>query len=231
MKKIKKFTAGLLAAGLLIGSPSFSVKASPLTFTDFPETEWYAEAVMEMTDLGIIKGLTPTTFGPMLLLNRAQMVTMLYRAGVDHFGKYEEVAFKPIYPDVQAGLFYSEPITWGYETGIATGYENGYFGPANKITREQFLVMLFRMDAQIYGEFDNTYTFMRNPDYFLNQYPDGMNVSRWARKAFAWAIEYGIITGKETATGKKLDPIGNTSRAEAAMILKRWIHAYPDGEL
>ena len=40
---------------------------------------WYEKPILWAVENGITAGLTPTTFGPNAICNRAQVVTFLYR--------------------------------------------------------------------------------------------------------------------------------------------------------
>ena len=59
------------------GKPAASEE---LPFTDVQAGAFYAEAVRWAAEKGIANGLTATTFGPVAVCNRAQIVTFLYRA-------------------------------------------------------------------------------------------------------------------------------------------------------
>ena len=49
-------------------------------------------------------------------------------------------------------------------------------------------------------------------------------MSSWAVDAMRWAVGTGIITGKNG--GLYLDPGGNASRAECAVIIQRFMDYY-----
>ena len=48
-----------------------------------------------------------------------------------------------------------------------------------------------------------------------------MSNSVFAEDAMSWAVGTGIITGKDNGT--RLDPQGNASRAECAIIIQRFL--------
>lgn len=52
----------------------------------------------------------------------------------------------------------------------------------------------------------------------LNQFADSAGVE-WAEEGLSWAIGAGFLSGKGNG---RLDPLGNTARAEAAAILQRF---------
>ena len=51
-----------------------------LPFGDVQGESWYEQPVLWAVEEGITSGMTPTTFGPMISCNRAQIVTFLFRA-------------------------------------------------------------------------------------------------------------------------------------------------------
>ena len=53
----------------------------------------------------------------------------------------------------------------------------------------------------------------------LDGFVDGTATSSWAREAMSWAVEAGIIGGRD---GGRLDPVGTASRAEVAAMLQRF---------
>ena len=60
-----------------LGQPPVSSDSSP--FTDVSKGVWYEKPILWAVENGITAGLTPTTFGPNAICNRAQVVTFLYR--------------------------------------------------------------------------------------------------------------------------------------------------------
>ena len=61
----------------------------------------------------------------------------------------------------------------------------------------------------------------------LPDFPDRGQIATWAGEAVSWAYSRGVMTGK---TGGKLDPNGNASRAEAAVMLYRFMKLSPKGD-
>ena len=54
----------------------------------------------------------------------------------------------------------------------------------------------------------------------LMKFSDQSRIADWARENVAWAVGYGLLSGRED---NLLDPQGNTTRAETAAILNRFI--------
>lgn len=181
-----------------------------LPYTDVKKGSWYYDAAAYMYEHGIMTGLSPTIFGGTGKVSRAQFATILYR-----MSGQAEVEYQAKFPDVQEGKFYTDAVLWAANEGIVTGYENGRFGPADSITREQMAVMLYRYVQYLGRDVSN-----RNS---LEQFPDAQSVSRFALEAMQWANAEGIITG----TGKgTLEPRADADRAACATMMMRFMKKY-----
>ena len=169
-------------------------------FTDVAEDAWYYDAVQSVASAGIMTGLGEGVFGPGELVSRAQIATILWRlAG-------EPEATTELLPDCGADEFYSAAVSWALENEIMTGYEDGTFGPADALTREQAATVLWRAEGSPEVEAD------------LSAYPDADDVSEFAQAAMNWAVSSGVISGQGNGA---LDPQGTCARANIAMILMR----------
>lgn len=95
---------------------------------------WYEKAQLWSKDKGISDGTNPNG-----TINRAQMVTMLWRAmGQSAAGSAAN------FTDVPADSYYAQAVAWAVENGITTGTGNGKFSPDNTCTRAQIAVFLYR---------------------------------------------------------------------------------------
>ena len=179
---------------------------SMLPFADVRATDWYYDAVLYVYNNGIMTGLNSTKFGPATKVSRAHFVTMLYRMSGS-----PATAYSRAFPDVAANQFYTSAALWASAAGITTGYDNGYFGPADNITREQMMSMLYRY--AIYKGYDVS---ARGN---LNRFRDGGQVSPFALTAAQWCVGAGIITGNENGT---LAPQAYADRAAGATTVMRY---------
>lgn len=175
-------------------------------YSDIGESAWYAESVQKVLDLELMTGMNKTTFGPDEKLSRAQLATILWRMAGS-----PEVSYKEVFPDVADGEFYTKAVLWANEKAIIGGYENGSFGPADNITREQIVTMLYRyaraMDIDVSEKTELHFT-------------DVGSVSSWALEPMKWAVSAGIMKG---TADQLLNPVGNAVRAEAAALLSRFV--------
>lgn len=177
-----------------------------MDFVDVKETDWFYDAVSYVYRNKYMTGLDPAHFGPAQNLSRAQFATILYR-----IENSPEISYQKTFPDVPKDQFYTEAVLWANKSGIVTGYEDGKFGPADEITREQMAVMMYRYAR--YKKYDTSKS--GNLDY-----PDGEDVSQFAEKGMKWAVSAGLISGNADGT---LAPQGQTSRAVCATIIQRFM--------
>ena len=95
---------------------------------------WYEKAQLWSKNKGISDGTEPNA-----AINRAQMVTMLWRAAGSPAAQ-SGTAFQ----DVAAGSYYGDAVAWAVENGITAGVGGGRFDPAATCTRAQIATFLYR---------------------------------------------------------------------------------------
>ena len=108
-----------------------------MNFIDVNESHWFYEAVKFVYEAGLMNGEGENTFNPQGNLNRAMLVTILYR-----LENTPEVTEANQFSDVSAGQWYTEAVIWASVNGIVNGYEDGTFAPTNNVTREEMAAML-----------------------------------------------------------------------------------------
>ncbi|MFR4035633.1 MAG: S-layer homology domain-containing protein [Oscillospiraceae bacterium] len=95
---------------------------------------WYEKAQNWTKDKGVSDGANPNA-----AINRAQMVTMLWRAvGQPTAGGTAN------FTDVPTDSYYAQAVAWAVENGITTGVGNGHFDPTGTCTRAQIAAFLAR---------------------------------------------------------------------------------------
>jgi hypothetical protein len=167
-------------------------------FGDITKGDWYYRAARYAYSNDLITGTTDTTFAPQTTLTRAMLITILARdAGIDTSG---------------GETWYSKAVDWGMSNNLTDG--TNINAP---ITREQFATLLYR-----YAQFtiQNSQFTIAADAADLSAYTDTADISDWAADAMAWAVANGLITGRTTTT---LAPKGNTTRAETATLLQRYL--------
>ena len=116
-----------------------------------------------------------------------------------------------------SGAWYAGAVAWASANGIVNGGDDGGFHPADPVTREQMVVMLYRY-AQYKGH-DTTQGGMA-----IREFADYDSISGYAAEAMAWAVNAGLVNGGD---GGRLDPQGTATRAQIAALLMRFCEAFP----
>ena len=99
---------------------------------------WYEKAQAWAKEKGISDGANPNG-----TINRAQMVTMLWRTmGQPTAGGTAN------FTDVPADSYYANAVSWAVEGGITAGVGDGRFDPAATCTRAQIATFLWRAMAE-----------------------------------------------------------------------------------
>lgn len=193
--------AWLLALGLAVGT---ALPASAAAFSDVASDAWYAEAVGEVSDAGIMNGTTDTTFSPDEQVTRGMVVTVLWRLAGS-----PAAAAATTFPDVEDWYYYAPAVAWAQAAGVAAGLGDGTFDGGSIVTREQLSVFLYRYSQYAGHELANG---------VLDLYNDVDSVQSWALDGMAHAVGAGLITGTDEGN---LEPAGPATRAQLAVILQR----------
>lgn len=165
-------------------------------YSDVGSNSWYEPFVLFTSH--IFDGADSDEFAPDMNITRNDFLELIangydyYSGNADFSGNENEEA--------------DDVLSWAEESGIAVGYAPGEFGGEDSITREQLVVMLYRLYQLEGGEASGA------P---LDGFADSGEVSDWAREAMEWAVENEIIRGRSE---DRLEPKGNATRAEAAKI-------------
>lgn len=209
MKTCKRIGALLLA---LILTCSLSVTAfaslEDTGFSDVDADDWFAESAVYVWDNGVMNGTSDTTFNPNGTTSRGQIAAILYRAAGS-----PAVSGAADFPDVTAGAYYADAASWAAANGIVTGYSDGTFGPGDPITRQQLAAILWRYAGSPAAESGTDYA-------------DESTIASYAVTAVDWARDTGVITGRD---GNVFDPNGRATRAQAAVILHRYLELLGSG--
>lgn len=119
--------------------------------------------------------------------------------------------------DVPAGAYYAQPVLWVYHAGVVNGCGADTFCPTQAISRQDLTVILYRY-ACLAGIADAAQS-----ENVLSGFADAGAVSDYARAALAWAVENGIVYGRDD---HRIDPQGTATRAECAALLWRFASQY-----
>lgn len=172
-------------------------------FIDVSKDDWYHLYVEEITNNGLMKGTSVTSFEPNTAMTRSMVITVLWRLSG------EEKGYENNFTDVVNGSWYTDAIAWGNANGIVKGVGGGLFKPEDKITREQLASILYR-----YSEYRGIDVSGKTS---ISSFTDSASASSWALQSLEWAVNEGLLVGSYG----QLNPKGNASRAEVAVVLAR----------
>ena len=165
----------------------------------------YADSIDLLRNMGITTGTTATTFEPAKTLTRGEWITMLYRAAgspaVTGSNKFTDVP-----------TWCRDAVQWAVSNGITNGTSATTFSPAQVLTRQEIAQFLYNWVIKMNGV-------KATNNANLSNYTDGGSVAGWAQDAMKWALGNGYFD----AVSGKINPTGNSNRAEAADSLHRLI--------
>ena len=121
--------------------------------------------------------------------------------GSDHHG----------FPDVVAGTYFDQAVSWMVEKGITTGYADGTFKPSNGLNRGQLATFLWRLVGEPTGSPPATFPDVGPSAYYFD--------------AVSWMVYEGITTGYADGTFK---PNSAVNRGQLATFLWR-LEGEPSG--
>lgn len=107
-------------------------------FPDVSRNDSCYDAVMKLSDLGIISGREDGMFDPSAQVTRAEFCAFLSRAN-GYSSAYVPKSLP--FPDVKANYWANGVISFSYESGFINGMEDGTFQPAAKVTAAQAIKM------------------------------------------------------------------------------------------
>ena len=182
----------------------FTGSCSAKRYNGVAEDSPYYSIVKQATILGLMHGYSANLFGPEGNVTRGEMAQALY----NRYGTQAKRDFR--FFDVEDDAWYSEAIAWASESKVMEVIGSGIFDPMREMTREEIVSVLYGMTGR--------------PDVNVNVvlagYSDLSDISEWAKKPMAWAVEKGLI--RETSPSS-ISPGKLTIRAEFAEIVVRYV--------
>lgn len=179
----------------------------PLPFTDVQENAWFYSGVRYVYENGYMTGTSATTFAPNAEMTRAQAAMIMMNLKDGKPGTAEDIPFT----DVPENTWYTGAVAWAYKNGVMAGTGETTFAPEEELTREQFVVIMYR-----------SFTEQDKVDAKLDKtFPDSGNISSWALDAMNWAVDTGLISGIKNGDEITLAPKDVITRAQVATVLAK----------
>ena len=186
--------------------PVVSVDVTQM-FTDVTKN-WAYPGIQYCVTHGIMGGMGNGTFAPTGTTTRAQIVQILY-----NLEGTPAVSGTTPFTDLTAN-WYKPAILWAYQNNVVAGTSPTTFAPDQPVTREQIAVILTQYMFHVL-KMERTWT-----PADLSKFPDGAQVSSWAKEAMQDAVALGLINGTKAPDGLVyLDPQGSAARQQVATIL------------
>jgi hypothetical protein len=184
----------------------YGARFDTVTFTD-TVNHWAREYIAFVSARDMISETAADRFSPDTAILRADFIMALGRLAGADVSEYTQSSFDDVADDDPAMPY----IEWAFERGIVMGVGGGRFAPDMFVTREQMAVMMTRY-ANI--TMQSIISITENIAF-----TDVESISYWATEASAVIAHAGIIIGKPD---NLFDPQGDTTRAEASAILRRF---------
>jgi 3D (Asp-Asp-Asp) domain-containing protein len=213
----KKWICSMVAAGLVLSAMASDARADG-PFRDI-EGSFARTAIKEMHASGMLTGYPDGTFRPDAPITRAEFAALLLKTkGLPLPDVYEGV-----FRDVQRGEWFQPYAELSYRLGVTSGSPARDFEPDKHLTREEMV----KMTVNALGPDSERARRMGYVEYStaINPFADRGEISPWAVKQIAFAIQEGMLHG----SGDRLEPQKVATRAEVAAFLYRSLYPRPRG--
>lgn len=165
---------------------------------------WAQNTLLAAVRVGLLAGDDDGALRPNAAVSRAEAVALLWRS------QGKPVADAAAFADVPQDAWYAEAASWAKDSGISRGSDGGLFLPQGELTREELVVLLYRLN-------NNDISGAEPVDVAVpGAYTDAAAVSTWAQEAFAWALSQGVVQG---VGNSRLAPQDTATRAEIVTLL------------
>lgn len=173
-------------------------------YKDLYTHTWAAEQIRTLKSLDIVNGITETSYAPGRNITRADFGMYLIRTLGLSADSTENFA------DVDAGEYYAKELAVGRALGIFQGVGDNKFNPNEEISRQDMMVICARGLRYVNK--------LSESGEMTQSFSDANLIADYAQKDVAAMVSEGIIKGNADGT---VNPLGNATRAEAAVIMDR----------
>jgi hypothetical protein len=195
-KNLKK----VISAAAALAVSASSIAAFAASYPDVADTASYAQAVEELSTLGVINGYDDGTFGPDNNITRAEFAKMtVYAMGTNEVEQANSAAGQDTqFTDVPGTHWAAGWVKQGTVDGFINGYSDTEFGPGDNITYAQAVKML--VCAVGYDAY-------------------AQKAGGWPSGYLSYGVKLGITSGVKAATDEIV------TRAQVAQMIDNAIKA------
>lgn len=174
--------------------------ASQSGFSDVPSDFWGYNAIMRLSELGVVSGYPNGTFAPNDFVTRAEFVKMLCTAF-----NINAIDTNLSFNDVSSFDWHYDYIRRAYGAGLINGVSQMSFNPNSTITREDACTVVYR-----YLSSKGVLTGV------TAQFTDTGSFADYSKDAIAYLAGNGIVNGVGDGI---FDAKGNITRAACATLI------------
>lgn len=201
---MQKLTFLLIALALVVSMPLTSKANSNDDITG----HWHEDVLREMIEKEIMSGYGDGVYKPNGQVTRGQFAALITRAL-----KLEQPAEGIVFEDVHENSGVVEEVIAAAGAGIVTGYPDGTFKPAAKISRQHMAVIIQR--ALEYMDVDEKSSNL--------QFKDQSSILKSYQPAVSNAVSYNIFKGSQMKDGVYFRPDDNATRGDTAAVISRFL--------
>ncbi|MDO4618280.1 MAG: S-layer homology domain-containing protein [Clostridia bacterium] len=170
-------------------------------FSDVPTGYWATEAIEALYEKGIVGGKDDGTFDPNALITREEFCSMVAKA-FNYSPKNTRMSFD----DVVSGAWYENSVYALAENDVVAGIAKHTFGTGETITRQDMVVILYRVIMNKSIEYVREYA----------DFVDQAKIAPYATEAVEVMYKAGFVNGFEDGTFR---PTAGTTKAMAAYMI------------
>ena len=181
-------------------------------YDDLGTVDWAKDAIELLGQLGIVNDTGANAFSPERNITRGEFAYFLMNTlEIDNTSGTQQ------FSDVDPNAFYADAILAGRKAGILLGSGGGVYNPEEGISRQDAMTICARALKQQskIGVADST--------RILGGFTDNGIIADYAAEHIASMVDEGIVKGNPDGT---VNPLGNITRAEAAVIMNRILNLY-----
>lgn len=175
------------------------------SFEDISAYDWAKKQIEVLASKGVINGTSEMTYTPAANVTRADFLLLL----VNTLGL--TASFEGNFSDVVRSDYYYEALGTAKKLGICEGTGDNLFNPRAEISRQDMMTLAARAlkiakKLNISGEVKE-----------LGRFSDASSTAAYAQESIAYMVKEEIVQGD----GNVLNPLGNATRAETAVLMYR----------
>ncbi|MBR2846980.1 MAG: S-layer homology domain-containing protein [Clostridia bacterium] len=200
-----------IGVGLYKLTPNNELDLSKLSEDVYADIAGYDWAKKEIETLAMkdIANAVGGAFAPGENITRADFAGFLIRS----LGLTADAS--STFDDIDPNHYYAKEIAMGKALGILTGVGNNLYNPNEAISRQDVMTICAR-GMEIAGTLDTTGSLVR-----LSSFTDSSLFADYAALHASKMVIEGVVKGNPDQT---INPLGNTTRAEAAVMMYRIIY-------